>query len=346
MPRVTTIALFALLATCAIAGLPQSGWYVPELSIFDDVMQDVMEAEGVTGGVLAISVDGRIVYQRGFGWLDDPADGRFMPENTPMRIASVEKPLTSAAVRRLVETGFDELEWSDRVFDINGNGGILEYSPWNGLGDSRLQSINVGHCFNHIGGWDRDTATICSDNEGDPMFDDVCIADTMEIPSPPSQHQLIRYMLSEPLQFTPGTLACRDGDGNPRNCYSNFGYMLLGRVVHAVSGYRSLDYIRRHIITTDMWVPRSEVIYGRTFQIDQDPREPTYHDSRLRTNVFDPDGDDVPYAYGAWSQENLLGHGNLVCSAVPLLRFMDFYQVGVGGIAGVPLYGSAPMNGS
>jgi hypothetical protein len=25
---------------------------------------------------------------------------------------------------------------------------------------------------------------------------------------------------------------------------------------------------------------------------------------------------------------------------------MDFYQVGVGGIAGVPLYGSAPMNGS
>ena len=49
-----------------------------------------------------------------------------------------------------------------------------------------------------MGGWDRDIANVGS--RGDPMGDEVCIADAMGIASPPTRNDLIRYMLSQPLQ--------------------------------------------------------------------------------------------------------------------------------------------------
>lgn len=332
-----TLAALPVLMTPAAAQLPVTGWPVPELQAFDNAMQDFMAANGLTGGVLALSKDGCIIYQRGFGQMHPPPDYTPMPENTPMRIASVEKPLTSAAIRRLIGTSLGDLEWTDNVFDLGqSGGGILSYTPWNGIGDSRLQAITVRHIFDHEGGWDRENAQICEDNEGDPMFDDVCIADEMGVGSPPSRHDIIRYMLSEPLQFTPGT----------NYAYSNFGYMLLGRIVETISGLSHLNYIRSEILNTDRWVPNSEIIHGRSFDANQNVREPTYMDDGTCTNVFDPGGDDVACPYGGWTQENLIGHGNFVASAVPLLVYMDYYQVGVGGIAGTPLLGGSPMNAS
>ena len=82
--RPSLLAAVALLAA-ALAGparaLPVTGQPVPNLAAFDQSMQDFMGQQGLGAGVLAVSKDGCVVYQRGFGtwmWGFSP-----LPENTP-----------------------------------------------------------------------------------------------------------------------------------------------------------------------------------------------------------------------------------------------------------------------
>lgn len=333
---ITTIGLTAVLvsASAAHAGnLPVQGRPVPSLSIFDDTMQLYMDFYGINAGVLAVSVNGRVVYQRGFG--------SSVQENTPMRLASVEKPITAAAIMRLVSLG--QLNLTDNVFDLGQpGGGILPHQPYNGtLGDSRLQLITVMDLLNHQGGWDRSTAPIV-----DPQFATVFIAAEVGVPSPAGPDDIIRYMLAQPLEYSPGTNGCSDGNGNPTYCYSNFGYMVLGKIVEEVSGMSLLQYVRTFILTPDMDVPNQELIFGRSKDSANSWREPHYQCSACSVqDVFFPDGAPVENPYGGWNHEAFVGHGNLVASAMPLLAYMDRYQVGIQLGAGVPLAPGAVGNG-
>ncbi len=332
--RVTFAALAVILAAGrqTDAGLPVSGVPVPELAAFDDSMQAHMARDSIDVGVLGVSRNGCIVYLRGFGSLSREVN---LPENTPMRLASVEKPITSAAIRRLIADG--QLSWTDYVFDLGQPaGGILPHDPWDGIGDDRLDNIVVQHVFDHRGGWDRATAP-----NGDPQFNSIGIAGAMGVAHPAGRDNTVRFMLSEPLEFTPGTNGCRDDDGNSTFCYSNFGYMVLGRIIEQVSGMSHLEYVRRNVLTPQLWVPSTEIFLGRTFAANQSPREPAYDcDGCTCTNVYNPAGAAVRCPYGGWNHESFVGHGNLVASAVPLLVYMENYQVGVGGAAGTPLTGT------
>lgn len=331
------VAIAAGITAPVGAGLPVAGVPVPDLEIFDNVMHAYMPFHGINAGVLAVSKDGVVVYQRGFG--------TGIPENTPMRLASVEKPITAAAVRKLIAAGV--LNWSDPVFDLDEcPGGLLSHVPWDGLADERLCDITLQDLVNHVGGWDRDTAAI-----GDPQFYTLQMAQEMGIAPPAGRDDIIRYMLSQPLQFDPGTNGCTDGNGNPFYCYSNFGYMVLGRIVEEYSGAGLVGFVHANVLTPQMWVPNQEVMFGRTFDANQSPREPTYQCTSCNcTNVFDPDGSGVPCPYGNWHQEAFLGHGNLVASAAPLLVYMDQYQVAVQMAAGTPLppgdFGGGVFNGA
>ncbi len=328
-------------AQTAISGIP-----VPELSLFDDAMISVMEDYDMQAGVLAISKDGCVVYQRGFGSDAESIDLVAIPENMPMRLASVEKPLTAAVIRDIIANDFLLLNLNDFVFDLgqSGGGGILPaetYYPYNGhLGDARLANITVSNLLLHQGGWDISVLGY------DPQYSCIMIADAMNISSPPGRINTVRYMMSQPLQYMPGTQPCnRDSVDNcqlmPPGCYcgfqySNFGYMLLGLIIEEVTGENVAAQVRRRILTPDMWIPATEVFTGRTFYEDTDPREPYYIHSGMWSNVFDPTGDLVPAPYGGWDQWALQGHGNLVSSAVPLLKFLDNYVVS-GNNIGIPL---------
>lgn len=330
------VAVMAGLVGKAGAQLPVAGVPVAEFAIFDNVMQAYMSGQGIESGILAVSKDGVIVYQRGFG--------TGVPENTPMRLASVEKPITAAAIRHLIANG--QLNWNDFAFDLGQpGGGILPHDPWQGLGDPALSSITIQHLMNHQGGWDRSTAPI-----GDPQFKTMQIAQAMGISSPAGPDDLIRFMLSQPLEYMPGTNGCTTDAGNPTFCYSNFGYMVLGKIVEEISGTSLLDYVHANILTPSQWVPNQEIVFGRTFASQQDPREPAYQCSSCScTNVFNPGGSNVPCPYGGWHQEAFMGHGNLVASAGPLLTYMNQYQVAVQMAAGAPLppgnFGGGSFNG-
>ena len=125
-------------------------------------------------------------------------------------------------------------------------------------------------------------------------------------------------------------------------CYSNFGYMVLARIIETVSGLNHVEFIRRNVLTPNLWVPSTEVFMGHTKRFEQNEREPPYIstspncDCNDATNP-DPNADLVCCPYGSWHHESFIGHGNLVASAAPLLIFMDNYQVSNGGISGIPL---------
>jgi CubicO group peptidase (beta-lactamase class C family) len=58
------------------------------------------------------------------------------------------------------------------------------------------------------------------------------------VPKPISYDELIARVASRPLDFPPGS----------RWSYSNTGYLLLGRVIEAVSGETYRDYLKHHIL--------------------------------------------------------------------------------------------------
>lgn len=331
-----------------------TGLAVPGLEVFDDAMVNFMTTNGIDIGVLAISKNGCIIYQRGFGY----------PENTPFRMASVEKPITAAAIRKLAATNINVAnDLSDFVFNGGGNpnfnsSGILPHVPWqNFSGDSRLANIQVQHLVAHRGGWDRTaiapcigctSCTGCSSCARDPQFAEVEIECGMlfQVSRPPGSDNTIRYMLSQPLDFSPGGVGCSNGPAGG-GCYSNFGYMLLGRIVETVTGLPHWKYIQQNVITPDMWIPSTEIFLGRTFKVSQNAREPSYNcDGCTGTSVFNPGGPSVSQPYGGWDHESFRGHGNLVASAAPLLVFMDNYQVNNGGNSGTPLLGGSPNAGN
>src|SRR6516164_1775177 len=84
-----------------------------------------------------------------------------------------------------------------------------------------LAKITIKELLEHTGGWSRETGCTNCSAEGDPMFESESIAAAQGIPSPPSCDQIIRYMLSQPVYWTPGTVYD----------YSNFGYCVLGAVI-------------------------------------------------------------------------------------------------------------------
>jgi N-acyl-D-amino-acid deacylase len=272
-----------------------TGQYVPELEAVDAVLQNFMAGKPIPGGTITITHNDKVIYERGIGY-SDAAKSVPMRETALMRLASVSKPITASAIQQLAKDG--QLNLDSKVFNIAGNGGILDITPYNGtLGDSRLRDITVQHLLEHQGGWNLETA-------GDLAFRDVQIANALGVPSPPGITNTARYIVSRPLQFTPGT----------NFHYSNVGYMFLGLVVEEASGQAYESYVEEHVLAP-AGIPTWEVDAGRTFAADHNPREPFYSDPYTGQNVYNPSGPSVSWPYGGWDNERALAFGGLIASS-------------------------------
>lgn len=283
--------------------VPIKGFSQPDLSAFDAIMVELICAEQISAAVMGMMIDGKIVAQRSYGWVDDERT-KALPSDAMMRIASITKPLVAAVVRDLIDDGLLKLE--NRAFDVDQDGGgILPVQPFPSLSDERVKEITIEHLLLHRGGWDRGEA-------GDLTYREVQIAQAMDMQCPPGRDATIRYILGQPLQFMPGE----------RDSYSNIGYLALGLIVEHVTGEDLVDEIHKRVLSP-IGVQRTELRLGRTFRADSCEREPPYDDGLLAVNVFDPQGPRVPRPYGGWHHEARVGQGGLVTTTETLLKVLD-----------------------
>ncbi len=296
----------ALLSARAISGeieapgfdIPTTGAFNPALRSFDDTLVAFMKRHAIPGGALAIIQDGKLIYARGYGFADREQKTPVLPTSL-FRLASVSKPITSAAVMTLVDSR--KLDLDAKVV------ALLGWEPFLKAGtaeDPRIRDITVRHLLQHSGGWDRGKS-------GDIIFKHFQIAADMGIPSPPDHASLIRWGLGQPLDFAPGS----------KFAYSNFGYCVLGRVIEKVSGQRYEDYVRKHVLAP-MGIDDMRIGEGR--QRERKEHEVCYYDPQntLARNVFSGDGPDlVPLPYGFASPQTMDAHGGWIASAVDLARF-------------------------
>ncbi|MXZ05775.1 MAG: beta-lactamase family protein [Rhodothermaceae bacterium] len=265
------------------------------------------ELHGIGASALAIMKDGHVIYEGVSGFMDAGRNTSIVPR-VMMRVASVSKPVTAAAIRQLVADGMLALD--ARAFDLGQpEGGLLALQPFPSLGDSLLMNITVEHLLLHEAGWDRDSSA-------DWVFREIEIAGIMTVPSPPGRENTVRYVLGQPLQFDPGS----------ETVYSNVGYLVLGLIVEKVSGKDYLSYVRENIFAP-LGISAVDVIQARTFPQDRSMREPWYDASGLARNVFDPDGPSVRWPDGGWDVEAKLAEAGLVTTTRALLEFADKYVV-------------------
>jgi N-acyl-D-amino-acid deacylase len=263
---------------------------------FDREIEAFMKARDVPGGALAVVKDGRLVYVRGYGLADRERNHAVQPDSL-FRIASISKPITSAAVLRLVEE--KKLDLDQRAFDIVRAEPLLnDGSP----PDARLAQITIRHLLHHTGGWDRDKSF-------DPMFRSRQIARAANEPSPARPEAVIRYMLGRPLEADPGS----------RYAYSNFGYCVLGRVIEKLTGETYEAHVRGKILAP-LGITRMRL--GATLDGQQVPGEVRYYTRGNSTsNSVFPDGGKVPVPYGGFFLESMDAHGGWIASAIDLVRF-------------------------
>lgn len=198
---------------------------------------------GVHGMAVAYGKAGKIAFEQGYGFADAQGKEAVKPEHL-FRIASVSKPVTSAAVMMSVEQGLLKLE--SKVF---GPQGLLGEAYGNALPE-RLTAITVDHLLTHTGGWSKETGE-------DPMF-----------MHPGMKHaELIAWALANQKQTdAPGT----------KYAYSNFGYCVLGRVLEKVTKLPYEAFVKQQVLArcgiTGM------KIAGNTLK-ERQPHEVMYHDA-------------------------------------------------------------------
>jgi hypothetical protein len=164
-----------------------------------------------TAGALAISRQGQLLYERGYGWLDRQHKVP-TPPNAFFGIASCEKPITAAAVRKLAAEG--KLNLDATVFST------LGIRPAGSIVDKRVNDITFEELLQHKAGWGGDI--------GDDLRK---LAMAAGVRPPFTIPTLLAEVMTRPLESEPGK----------EYKYSNFGFDTLRYAVefasHTAPGY-------------------------------------------------------------------------------------------------------------
>ncbi|MGB0135337.1 serine hydrolase domain-containing protein, partial [Dokdonella sp.] len=166
--------------------------------------------------------------------------------------------------------------------------------------DPRLANVTVRNLLEHLAGFRT------YDSLRDPMFADPQIAADVGIGLPVGTADIIRAMNGIPLGSQPGATFS----------YSNYGYMLLGRIIEDVTSMSYENYAKS--VFAPIGVRNMRL--GRSQLSLRAPNEVGYNSGIMRTTVMDDSGALVPYEYGAFNIENMDSHGGWISSAVEMVR--------------------------
>jgi D-alanyl-D-alanine carboxypeptidase len=159
---------------------------------------------GVPAIQIAVSEHGRIIYSEAFGMTDQESAVAATPRSV-LRIGSITKQFTAAAILRLAERG--ALTLDDRIEKF-----VPEFNV-------RGRTITLRHLLTHTSGVPRDPYP--------PTMSWAAIG------APFTREQSIKSLNQKPFDFTPGS----------KWSYSNSGYLLLGYAIESITGRPYADFI-------------------------------------------------------------------------------------------------------
>ena len=180
-------------------------------AFFDGAMHVGMEEHHVTGAVVAIVKDGKVLFAKGYGKSDLAKDTPIDPATSLFRIGSTTKTLTWTAVMQLVEEGKLDLD-----ADVN------TYLKGVKLPKAFGKSITLRDIMTHTAGFEDGFLgyLIASDPKNQIPISTAMALHRPAVVSPP------------------GTMSA----------YSNYGAALAGLIVEQVSGMPFNEYIETHIL--------------------------------------------------------------------------------------------------
>ena len=195
---------------------------IPDLLAMDRKVNAYLRKWHMKGASLAITRGDSLVYAKGYGWADEE-NGLEMSPRHILRMASVSKLITAAGIMVLHDRG--ELNIKDTVF---GPSGILNDSTITALiKDRNYYKITVEHLMRHQGGFRRD-----------PLFSSRDVMNQLQLDHAPEAEDFYRVVLNRRLKFAPGSW----------QSYSNFGYLLLSKVIEKVSGMPYEEFICNEVL--------------------------------------------------------------------------------------------------
>ncbi len=277
---------------------------INELKDMENEILRFMSKWDIKGMSIAVSRNDSLLYVKGLGYADleklEP-----MNANSVMRIASVSKLVTATAIMKLVESG--KLNLNEKVF---GADGILNDAGFTeSIRDERIYNITVEDLLHHKGGFTL--------GAGDPMFNTAEIIKAKKLDGAPSEDELIKIVLNRRLGFHPGA----------GKRYSNFGYMLLSKIIEKKSGKSYWDYVTEKVLNPSGCYAFKP---ATNYYEEKYPMEVKYYspDNEL-VEEFNGSGRMVDRCYGGANINGLKGAGGWITSAADLIRFVAYID-GIG----------------
>jgi CubicO group peptidase (beta-lactamase class C family) len=256
--------LFGAAAAPPTVTVDSAGALAPKV---DEYITAEMQREKIPGLSLGVLRDGKLIYARGYGLANVELDVPVKPE-TIFQTGSVGKQFTATAVMMLVEDG--KISLDDK---------ISKYFPDS---PAAWKEITVRNLLNHTSGIP------------DYGSDDTTTAKKLiDLRVDYTEDEMVSRFASLPLDFPPGS----------KWSYSNSGYVVLGVLIHKVSGQFYGDFLEQHvfqplhmdsthIISEENIVPHRSAGYRLVKgEIKNQewvaPKLNTTADGALYTNIFD-----------------------------------------------------------
>ncbi|HEX5056010.1 MAG TPA: serine hydrolase [Gammaproteobacteria bacterium] len=234
-----------------LAQIPQTSGgiqTITELGDYSDVVREFMIEQGIPGGTLAVMKDDTVVLAKGFGY-KDKALQTALPYDALMRLASVDKVVTKAAIMKLYNDNVIA-DLDDEVFPmITG----LQPVPGDSAG-SGVNDITVRHLLDHTSG----IAAI--DEEQMSAYEKYYLFGVE--PSNWNKELNLRWLYSQDTTFTPGA----------QSEYSSSGYFILRYLVE----YLTQDSIENYIASMLTAVGVTDIYVAHERLAGRDSREPAY----------------------------------------------------------------------
>ena len=234
MKRFSVILISALLTSAAAGARPARSTDTSNVSAsVDSYVQAEMRRERIPGLALGVYRDGHIVRVQGYGLASVELDAPVKPE-TIFQSGSVGKQFTATAVMMLVEEGKVNLDDSISKY-------LAGAPDW-------WKAIQVKNLLSHTSG----LAEYESDERTKPgaLFD---------LRLDHSEDELLKMIETLPREYAPGE----------KWVYRNTNYVLLGMLIHKVTGQFYGDFLQQRIfkplgMTATRIISEADIVPGRS----------------------------------------------------------------------------------